>query len=47
MEERNEMPLLFNNDWRNWVFIAACGLVGFAMVFVGVVGMIQCIIAQI
>ena len=47
MKQNEEMPLLFNNDWRNWVFIAAVGLVGFAMLFVGVVGMIQGIISQL
>ena len=47
MKQNDEMPLLFNNDWRNWVFIAACGLVGFAMLFVGIIGIIQNIIEQL
>ena len=47
MEEQNDlMPLLFNKAWQNWLFVI-CGLVGFAMVFVAVVGMIQGIISQL
>ena len=47
MKQNDEMPLLFNNDWRNWVFIAAVGLVGFAMLFVGLIALVQDIINQL
>jgi len=33
--------------WKYWTIMVAWLMVGFAMVLVGVVGMIQCIIAQI
>ena len=47
MEEKNEMPLFWDKAWKNWLFVIAAGLVGFALLFMGIVGLVQDIINQL
>ena len=47
MKQKDEMPLFWDEAWKNWLFVIAAGLVGFALLFMGIVGLVQDIIAQV